>query len=59
MGFIHDIGYAKFDPSISRGRIANHEHVPSWESVYIRLLQRSDNEAAQLVRDRNEKKEAA
>lgn len=47
--------YRAFDPSISRTRIANSQHVPSWQSVMIRCLQNGDNEAAQLIKDVGER----
>jgi len=42
--------FAKFDPSISRMRIANSRHRPCATCVYIYLLKQGDYEAAELVR---------
>lgn len=40
--------FVRFDPAISRTH--RFEHVPSFTTVYIRLLQRGDNEAAEFAR---------
>lgn len=49
--------YASFDPSISRTRIAAHVHKPGYLGAIIYCLKHGDNEAAELIRDRNERSE--
>lgn len=49
--------YASFDPSVSRVRIAAHVHKPGYLGAVIYCLKHGDNEAAELIRDRNERSE--
>jgi len=49
--------YAKFDPSISRMRIASYRHQPCATCAYIYCLKNGDYEAAELIRKTVKKSE--
>lgn len=47
------LDYAKFDHSDTRIRQAQHVHVPGWRGAWIWCLKHCDQEAADLIYDRN------
>ncbi len=50
--------FARFDPSISRARIAGHVHNPEWFGAYIWCLRHMDYEAAEVILKRNRREVA-
>jgi len=51
--------WAKVDPSLIRLHQGHYEHVPTFDSVLIRILQRGDFEAAEFITSREKESDLA